>query len=160
MHSKQDKTDNASLATKPTEPTQKATHNAAASTRTPAWTNAWGDHPPIGLVSPVAHLQAKGVVSQPGDSSEQEAEQVSDNVMRMAVSGSSILAAPPEHPGTLPGLATSASYEQPMIQRAPLEEGTASTSTTPESTSTSDAAATESAPTSATSTTESTPASA
>src|SRR5436309_614707 len=119
MHSKQDKTDNASLATKPTEPTQKATHNAAASTRTPAWTNAWGDNPPMGLISPVANLQTKGVISQPGDPSEQEADQVADKVMRMAASGSSMLAVPPsDFPARSSLVAASVSPVQPMIQRA------------------------------------------
>jgi hypothetical protein len=119
MQNRQDKTYSPDLATtKNAESTPKATSNKAAPTRMPAWTSAWGDHPPLGLIAPRADLETKHIASQPGDPSEKEAEQVSDQMMRMPVPGSSSIAV---------------SHVPLMIQRAPAEEEVPSTPAMPES---------------------------
>src|SRR5881275_3339566 len=46
---KQAKNHSSNPATKAAEPSQKAVHGAMAPTRLPAWTRAWGDHPPVEL---------------------------------------------------------------------------------------------------------------
>src|SRR4051794_4919008 len=57
----------------------KSVHTVADAQRIPAWaTMAWGDGLPPGLV-----LQTKLKVNQPGDAYEQEADRVSEQVMRM-----------------------------------------------------------------------------
>jgi hypothetical protein len=140
MQTRQAKTHSPKLAAKTTESTQKAASSAAGSTRLPAWTSAWEDQPPAGLAAPVPELQAKHAISQPGDPSEQEADQVSDQVMRMAALGSSSAATPPEVPEISLSFAASVSPIPPMIQRAPAEGATSSSTTA--------APASETAPTS------------
>src|SRR5437588_2933228 len=83
MQPRQAKTNSPSPDTQPAEPIQKASQSAVASTRTPAWIQAMGDHPP-------AHLQAKLTLNQPGDAYEQEADLVADPVMRKSAHGSPI----------------------------------------------------------------------
>ncbi len=59
------------------------TARVASPTRLPAWSEAWGNHPPAGLFAPRAGIQAKLEVSQPGDPYEQEADRAAEQVMRM-----------------------------------------------------------------------------
>ncbi len=150
MQTRQDKTETSGLAAKPTESIRKTARGSGASGRQPAWTSAWGDHPPAGLVASVADLQAKRALSQPGDPSEQEADHIADQVMRMTASGVSMVSVPPDPPKVSSGLVTSMSHVPPMIQRATFKEGTTSAPPAAESTS-------ETTPTSATATAESAP---
>src|SRR5438270_3469120 len=55
----------------------KLVRSTADARRIPAWAMAWGDALPPGLV-----LQTKLSVSQPGDTYEQEADRISEQVMR------------------------------------------------------------------------------
>ena len=112
--------------------------SAADSTRLPAWSNAWGDQPPAGLVGSVAELQAKHILSQPADPHEQEADQIADQVKRLTAVGSSMVSAPPDAPEASPLRVASVSHIPAMIQRAPLDDNAASLSATTESPSTGD----------------------
>ncbi len=64
---------------------------AADVTRLPIWTNVWGAHPPTTLFSPAIGIQVKLEISQPGDPSEQEADRVAEQVMRMPEPSAPIL---------------------------------------------------------------------
>ncbi len=156
-HTRQGKNHSGSPDTKTAESTQKAAYGAKGAARMPAWTSAWGDRPAIGLTGPIADLQAKGVLSQSGDPYEQEADQVANQVMRMAAPGSSMTPAPvdpPEAPQRL-ATSTSVSHVSPIVQRLTAEEDTASPiaresapasdTTTADSTQTSDTSAEQSA---------------
>lgn len=157
MQSRQDKTHSSDSAVHTEESTQKADRSAASAKQLSAWTHAWGDRPPAALISPIAELQAKHIISQPGDSAEQEAEQVADKMMHMAAPASSMLGALPGTPGASLLLPTSMSHAQPMIQRATLEGVTDSPSTTSESAPTSSVATTEPTPITTASTAEAAP---
>jgi hypothetical protein len=158
MQAKQGKRKSEHPTAKTTESSQKAVHGAGGSTRLPAWTNVWGDNLPAGLVSPVVDLQTKQIISQPGDPSEREAEQIAHRVM--ASSSPGVLAALPYHPGTSPLSTTSmmhVSRVPPMIQRLALEEDTPALLRPTDSGTFSDAATGEAASTSGVSTAEPTP---
>ena len=129
MQTRQAKTQNPKPVAESAELTKKVASSAAHSTRLPAWANAWGDQPPAALISPVADLQAKHLLSQPEDPDEQQADHIANHVMDMAASSLSLPAAPPDHPGALPPVAASLSHVPPIIQRAPLDDSTASTPT-------------------------------
>src|SRR5947209_17951664 len=85
--SKQGKNPAASPDVKTAETAQKAAYSAKDAARMPAWTSAWGDRPPVSLTDPLADLQAKYIVNQPGDAYEQEADDVADQVMQRDTSG-------------------------------------------------------------------------
>lgn len=74
---KQDVLPSAELPKTPSRVTRRAT-----ATDQPVWTQALGDQPPATLHS-APGLQAKLEVSQPGDPTEQEADRVAEQVMRM-----------------------------------------------------------------------------
>ena len=130
MQTRQAKTQNPKPATESAELTKKTASSAADSARLPSWTNAWGDQPPAALISPVADLQAKHLLSQPEDPDERQAGHIANHVMDMAASSLSLPAAPPDHPGALPPVAASLSHVPPIIQRAPLDDSTVSIPTT------------------------------
>jgi hypothetical protein len=144
IQTKQTKNHSPASTAKSSEATQKAARSAASARQLPAWTSAWGNGLPAGLVP---DLQAKLVVNEPGDVYEQEADHVADQVMDTAVSGPSMLATPPNHPGVSPALTAltvQLSPAPPMIQRAAFGDDTPTTVSTP----TLDTATTESVPTS------------
>src|SRR5262249_5585049 len=99
----------------------------AAARRTPAWTSAWGNQPLLGLTNPVVDLQARGIVSRPGDPYEQKADQIAGQVMDRVVPGTNTTAPPVGSLETSSHLAMSASHIQPMVQRFSAEEDTSST---------------------------------
>src|SRR5438105_1634735 len=101
-HAKQGKNHSTSSDTKAAESTPKAAASAMSATRVPAWASAWGDQPTVKLVSPIADLQAKGVLSRPGDASEQEADRVAEQVMRLPAPGSPPMTLPPDTPKASP----------------------------------------------------------
>lgn len=80
MQSRQIKSGSPKPAVQVAEPTPRAVSSAMIATRTPAWTTAWNELPLLGLQLSGAYLrpalQTKLVVSQPGDTAEQQ-------VMRM-----------------------------------------------------------------------------
>ncbi len=171
MQSRQDKKHSPGSTNQDLE--KKVSPGSAASTRLPAWTSAWGDRPPGELLTPLATLQAEGIVDRPGDAGEQEADHIVKQVMSMKAGAPAASTLPA--PQTLPALAPRGSYIQrkcacggtigdgeeceecrnkrlsqtlPMIQRAAIEGDTAAPSTTSEgSAPTSETATAESATT-------------
>src|SRR5438128_6454724 len=87
MQTKQTKNHSPASTAKSSEATQKAIRSAASARQLPAWTSAWGNGPPAGLIP---DLQAKLVVNEPGDVYEQEADRVAEQVMRMPDSSVSV----------------------------------------------------------------------
>ncbi len=144
-HTRQGKNHSGSSETKAAESIQKAAYGAQGVARLPAWTSVWGDRPAIGLISPT-DLQAKGVLSQPGDPYEREADQVAKQVMHLTVPGSFPMAPPPAPPEASSSLANAVSHVSPMIQRAPADGEATSTpavdTSTPETAPAAEGAAT------------------
>lgn len=79
QYDNQDQIHTSSSASQPAKAPSKAVNLASSPTQQPIWTEALGDKPP-------SSLQAKLTISQPGDAYEQEADRVSEQVMRMPAS--------------------------------------------------------------------------
>src|SRR5438105_5230341 len=76
QYDNQDKIQKTIPTPKPAKSVPKAESPTTNPGQQPTWTQAMGDQPPVGL-------QAKLTVNQPGDTYEQEADRVAEQVMRM-----------------------------------------------------------------------------
>lgn len=81
-HTKQNTTKSSNGTREETTSSHKGTQSAIASSHLPLYTMAWGNHPPPGL-SLEANFKTKRSINNPGEVYEQQADPVTEQVMRL-----------------------------------------------------------------------------